>query len=54
MKAFFLVVLALVIIFMGPWFTILSAEVFLGTEIGLSIGTWFAALWVMILFASGR
>lgn len=47
-----IIVLLLLIFIAGPIFTIMAVNTLFDTGIPLTIGTWFAAFWIHIVFAS--
>ena len=44
----------LVFVFAGPYFSILALNTLFGLGIELTVGTWFAALWIMIVIAAAK
>ena len=42
------------LVFIGPWFTILALNTLFGLGLEVTMGTWFATLWLMILLGAGR
>ena len=51
---FGIVVLVFLVIFIGPWFTILMLNTLFGLGIEVTVGTWFAALWLMLIIGAGK
>lgn len=54
MKEGILLLIVAVLVFIGPWFTILALNTLFGTSINLTIGTWLAALWIMLVIGVNK
>ena len=52
-KNLIILILAVMIIFAGPWATIVSINTLFGTAIPVNISTWFASLWLGMLVGGG-
>lgn len=48
-----LIALVVVLIFLGPWFTILMLNALFSLNLTVSFGTWFAAFWFNYLAFGG-
>jgi hypothetical protein len=54
MFPFLVIALIIVVIFIGPYFTILALNTLFGLGIEVNIGTWFAALWIMLVIGAAK
>lgn len=52
-KNLIILMVAIVILFAGPWATIASINTLFGTEIPVNLSTWFSSLWLGMLVGGG-
>ena len=52
-KNLIILMVAIVILFAGPWATIVSINTLFGTTIPINLSTWFASLWLGMLVGGG-
>jgi hypothetical protein len=48
------IVAILMFVFLGPYFSILALNTLFGLGIEVTVGTWFASLWIMLVIGAAK
>jgi hypothetical protein len=51
---FLVIALIVLLVFIGPYFSILALNTLFGLGIEVTVGTWFASLWIMLVIGAAK